>query len=232
MKIFVFFLTLLCGAFAADLNGWHKLYEKDGLSFYSKQIKGSSLLNFRAIGIIKTKMEEALAILRNVEHAQKWDDNTKLKKTVEDISDIEAITYSETNIPWPFRNRDLVLNNKLYIDRERVALRVDVNSIERKDYPKRKKLVRAHLNAKMFFRPMDENTSQVDLMIMVDPRGSIPHWVVNMVQKSMPYDFLKGIENYAKKVEMKPNKGVQDLYDELITLLNELKAAGKGVPEF
>lgn len=230
--VFSIFLACLSSSFAADLSSWKKLYSKKGLSFYSKKLKGSSLLNFRAIGEINVAMGEAMAILRSVEHATKWDENTKVKKTIENISDIEAITYSETAIPWPFRNRDLVLSNKLFIDTERVALRVDVKSIERKDYPKRKKLVRAYLDAKMFFREKSANQTLVDLQILVDPKGSIPHWIVNIVQKSMPYDFLIGLVNYSKKVDMKPNPGVANLYQELKDLIKKKVDASGKIPAF
>lgn len=217
---------------AADLSGWKKLYTKKNLSFYSKKLKGSSLLNFRAVGEINVAMDEAMAILRSVKHATKWDENTRVKKTVENISDIEAITYSETGIPWPFRNRDLVLNNKLFIDTQRVALRVDVKSIERKDYPKRQKLVRAFLDAKMFFREKSKEVTLVDLQILVDPKGSIPHWVVNIVQKTMPYDFLIGLVKYSRKVDMKPNPGVAKLHQELKSLIKNTVDAGGKIPAF
>jgi hypothetical protein len=229
---FIFSLLMACNLFAVDLLGWKKLYSKKGLSFYSKKLKGSSLLNFRAVGELKVKTQEALAILRDVESTSKWDGNTKLKKTIENISDIEAITYSITTIPWPFRDRDMVLVNKLYFDKDRMSLRVDVKSISRKDYPKKRKLVRAELDVKMWIRPKNTDTALIDLQILVNPKGSIPHWVVNIVQQSMPYDFLQGLAKRARKIQIDNNPGVKSLYGTLISNIKMLQEQGRTIPVF
>ncbi|MGK0367647.1 MAG: hypothetical protein ACI9QD_000785 [Thermoproteota archaeon] len=227
-KLFILLLILIStNSWAESLKGWKKLYSKSGLTFYSMTTKGSSLLKFRAKGILNTDTKETLAILRNVEENKKWDKNTKAKYTIENISDIEAITYSRSSIPWPFKDREFILRNKLSVNKKEMTLIVKSDSMVDKRSPKRKKYVRANINVIFRIRPL-KNKTLVDMIIKVDPKGSIPHWVVNIVQKSMPYDFLTSITNYANKVTRVPNKGVMDLYNKLVLILE----SGVVIPKF
>jgi len=224
--VFVFLLlgSLLQQASATPpILGWTALESKGGLHFYSqKSANESALLKFKAKGVLNIKMEKALAILRNVDKTTEWDKDTVEKHTIQNISDLEALTYSESKIPWPFQNRDLVLRNKLHIDKEQKVLFVESNSEDHAAYPPRKKRVRANIRVKMRFRPIAENdnATNIEMDVLVDPKGSIPHWVVNIVQRKMPYDFLKSIESYASVTSIEPNPGVGAMAVELRSILS------------
>jgi hypothetical protein len=228
----IFFVTFFFSPTHANetpvLLGWTALESRDGLHFYSQQSQDGALLKFKAKGVLKVKMEKILAVLRNVERTTEWDKDTVIKQTIQDISDLEALTYSETKIPWPFQNRDLVLRNKLHISKEQKVLFVESNSEEHVNYPPRKKRVRAFLRAVLRIRLIDEETTNVEMEVLVDPKGSIPHWVVNIVQRRMPYDFLKSVESYARTSNIEPNAGVMAMAQELRALL----ADGKDNPAF
>lgn len=212
-------LTLAFGEEKVDLTGWNKVYSKDGLDFYSKKIENSKLLAFKAVGVLDVNMGEMMAALRTVNTQMKWDKNTVKKETVEDISDIEAITYSESRIPWPFNNRDMVLHNKLFLDKEEKIFYVHTHSVEDQRYPKRKGLVRAQINFSRFrTKPLSLDKTFVDFEVHVDPKGNIPAWIVNIVQKSFPYDFLTGLANFCRKTKLKPNAGVQAMIDDYFKL--------------
>jgi hypothetical protein len=229
LTLFVFFsLSVVFANETPVILGWTALESRDGLHFYSQQSPDGALLKFKAKGALNVKMEKALAVLRNVERTTEWDKDTVVKQTIQDISDLEALTYSETKIPWPFQNRDLVLRNKLHIGKEQKVLFVEVNSEEHAKYPPRKKRVRAFLRAVLRFRPVSDESTQVEMEVLVDPKGSIPHWVVNIVQRRMPYDFLKSVESYAKTANIEPNPGVKAMAEELRALL----ADGREAPVF
>ena len=65
-------------------------------------------------------------------------------------------------------------------------------------------------------KPLSKETTKVEVVIHVDPRGAIPKWLVNFIQKNWPYKFLKRIENrsLAIKPELGPElkKFVTELY--------------------
>lgn len=223
MKFCILVLISLCSVVFAnvkvDLEGWNKTYSKDNLTFYSKKIPNSKLLAFKAVGILPINMGKMMAALRTVDSTIKWDKNTVRKITVQEISDIEAITYSESKIPWPFYNRDVVLHNKLFLDKKEQIFYVISRSVEHKAHPAKQNLVRAQINyARFRTKPIDKNKTYVEFEVHADPMGVIPNWIVNSVQKDFPYDFLRGLTNYCKKADLKPNPGVQKMIDEYFAL--------------
>ena len=200
---------------ALDVEGgdWKFLYKKDELSFYSKEVKDSQLLAFCAKGTINIALVEMLAILRDVEGTKRWDKNSKVKKTIKNISDIEANTYSVSTMPWPVTDRDMILNNKLHLDLKNGYMLVDAHSVDHKDYPVKDNKVRANMGIARFkIKYINAQKSYVEMYIHVDPRGSIPSWLVNYVQKDLPYEYLKNLEDFAQTVDEKPNRGVTKLY--------------------
>ena len=60
-----------------------------------------------------------MEVLRKVEIAKDWMPDTEVKYTVKELSDFEAITYGINKLPWPFSCRELVLHNKLRLDRQK-----------------------------------------------------------------------------------------------------------------
>lgn len=202
-----------------DLKGWTKNYSKDGLDFYYKKVKGSNLLAFKAVGNLPINMGEMMAALRDVEKTVDWEKSTEKKITIENISDIQATTYTVTKVPWPFYNRDSVLMNKLFLDKKDMIFYVESFSVEHEKYPKQKNFVRAHVGyARFRTKPISKDLTYVEFEVQVDPMGSIPDWVVNLVQKDLPYDFLMGVSKYCKKNDLTPNPGVQKMIDEYFKL--------------
>ena len=41
---------------------------------------------------------------------------------------------------------------------------------------------------------ISDKETNVEVTIHVDPRGKIPSWIVNLIQKNWPYRFIKGME--------------------------------------
>ena len=99
------------------------------------------------------------------------------------MSDFEAITYSINKLPWPFSCRELVLHNKLRLDRQKKYLVVDVTSVEDASYPVGKGNVRAFMRiGQTCMRPVDTEHTEIRFTFFLDPKGYIPSWLVNMKQ--------------------------------------------------
>lgn len=193
-------------------NDWKKVRSENGVDIYAKSILGSDLLAFKAEGIVEMPYGKALALLRDVEASAAWDESLIKKVTIKDISDIEAITYSIVDMPWPLKDRDMVLVNKLEYDKETKELVVISHSVTDDKYPPNGDHVRANLRfANMRFLPLEDGKSKLQMEIHVDPKGSIPDWVINMVQKNMPMDFISRLKIYSKIYPKGPNKGVWDM---------------------
>ncbi len=190
---------------------WKEIRSEDGIKVYKKKVEGSGLLAFRAEGLIDMPYAKSLALLRDVEEATAWDEALKKKITVQDISDIEAVTYSVVDMPWPLKNRDLVVTNKLHYDPATMELVVKSSSVDHANHPPNDTYVRAHIKFANFrFKPVNGKT-QLKMEVHVEPKGSITDWVINMVQKDMPMDFIQRLRKHTAVYKKGPNKGVWDM---------------------
>lgn len=225
MKIITFIFLLLCSnVYCNELNkhfradGWEKVYNKDGVLVHSQKAKDSVIVGFKAESVLNASLENVLQVLRDVEGTARWAPNMVEKRTIENISDVKAITYNNNDLPWPATDRDMVLVNELRLDRLNKVLVVDTHSVVHKDYPKFDNAVRADMPyGTLEFRRKDKK-AWVRMTILVDPKGSIPIWLVNMLQKMLPLQFLKALEKEAQLKKPANLPGVQKLLEELDSL--------------
>jgi hypothetical protein len=200
-------------------NGqWSPISEKNGIKIYKKKLLNSPLLALRAIGDLESSIETLLTIFRDIEGSLEWAPRLKKRTILKNISESEAIIYEIRGLPWPCKNRDLVLHNKLHFDKKKKALILRTQSVN--NFPKdpgSHKFIRAQLfYSAVSMKPLSKKKTRVEIIIHVDPKGNIPDWLVNFFQKNWPYKFLKRMEKRSRVVT--PNLGpelkkfVSDLY--------------------
>ncbi|MAZ49548.1 MAG: hypothetical protein CME65_13390 [Halobacteriovoraceae bacterium] len=194
-------------------SGWKKISEKDGIKVYTKSTKDSPIQYLRAKGVISAKVENICAILRSVETAVDWTPNLIERSYVKNISDTEAILYDVSNMPWPVTDREMVLHHKLSVTEDRDALVLDFKSVDNPKAKRDKDYVRAKIEfGQLRFKPVENGKkTEMEMIVLVDPMGSIPVWIVNLLQVSIPYDFLMALNKYAVKTKIKPLPGVLNL---------------------
>ncbi|MBD64603.1 MAG: hypothetical protein CME62_05325 [Halobacteriovoraceae bacterium] len=213
-------LILICiisanSLFAAQ-DDWVVISKKDGITVYSKKSKNTAIRSMRAHGIVNAPISKITAILRNVEAAGSWVPNLVERKYVKNISDTEAILYDITDMPWPVNDRDTVVHYKLKLSEDKRSLILYFKSTEHPNAPAGEGKVRAEIEfGKIYFSPRGEDT-YVELILLVDPKGSIPTWAVNLVQSSMPYDFIMSLSEFASKTKLTCPEGIKELIDQMI----------------
>ena len=199
---------------------WEKKLNKNGITIYVQETPHSDLLGLKATGILKAPIDQIMAVLREVDISMEWMPDIKEKYTVRDYSDLEAITFSVNKLPWPFAEREMLLHNRLSLDEKKKCLVVDVYSVNLLDVPVKENAVRAHMYCgRTRLRPVGENRTEIELILYIDPKGKIPVWLVNMVQKSMPYNFLSALEKKAMESRYALRPGLKKMLDSLLILL-------------
>ena len=177
---------------------WKQIRQHGGITVYSQRVPVSDVLAFRATAVLNAPVEQVMEVLRRVEITGEWMPDISVKYAVKEWSDFKALTYSINEMPWPFADRELLLMNRLRLDRIRKFLVVEIFSVEDEKIPVAKSNVRAHMYCgETMIRPGREGQTEVELILFVDPKGFIPVWLVNLFQKSLPYNFLKALEEKA-----------------------------------
>ena len=226
MKIVYCLIFLLpCCVLASNLDkGWKKHPSKRGYSVYTREESNSDIVGIRVEGVVNAPIESILSNMRLVEGSEKWTPALRKKVTIKNTSDLEAITYTLNKMPWPLWDRELILHNILKLDKEKKLLYVLSKSVHKDypNYPKEKETIMADIRySNMGFRPIGPNKTFIELTAFVDPKGSIPAWMVNFYQKKWPIKFLTAIEKRANVHKPPLLPGIQAMLDDLRSVMKK-----------
>jgi len=190
-----------------DEKAWKKEKEIEGYSIYSRNEEGSSILGFKLAGKIDAPIEQVMQHLRDVERSSEWTPGLVTKQTIEDKSDLEAITYSVSEMPWPLKSRDYIMHNELFLHKEKKLLYVISYSIDDPRKGLDDKYVRADIGySNIGVRPVSDNETYIEWTVFADPKGVVPAFVVNFYQKKYGIEFFKALEKRCreKKLSLRP----------------------------
>lgn len=204
-----------------DDGGWKEYKSRQGYTIFERKQKEAGILPIKVTGVINAPIDFIMEALRDVEGQVSWTPDLIEKTTLKDLGPKAAVTYSLTDMPWPIYDRRLILHNELFLDKERKLLFIISKTVSHPNPPVPKKSIEAFVGySNMGFRPLDKNRTYVELTAFIDPKGSIPTWIINFYQQGWPIDFLKALEKKAT-VNPKPLRpGLRDMLSQLLKLMN------------
>jgi len=83
-----------------------------------------------------------------------------------------------------------------------------LQSINHKKSPKTIGVRAQLINSQYKLVPKGKHQTEVTVEILSDPKGMLPAWLVNLVQKSWPVKTLRGLRNQVKKDFVKEYKAL------------------------
>lgn len=198
-------------------SDWSFVKEKEQIKIYAKTNKSSPIKSLKAVGTIDAPIERVIALLRDVKYANTWVPNLVERSYVEKISDIEAVLYDVTDMPWPVADRELILHHRLNYSKDGRFLILTFESVKRNEVKVKKDFVRAFVHTgKVHFIPVSDSKTKLEVFLHVDPKGVIPSWVINLVQVEMPFELVKAIQNNVNKFQGKLLPGLKLMIDGLV----------------
>ena len=119
-------------------------------------------------------------------------------------------------MPWPVQDRELLLHHRLLHTEGRKRLLLVFESTHQEKFKTGKGSVLAKVHTgKMYFQPLKNNLTEIELFLHVDPKGEIPIWLINLLQIQMPYDLISAIRKHAPENNSKYLPGIKKMVDEL-----------------
>ncbi len=202
-----------------DPNQWKRDRVIRGFTVFTSQSSDSDIVPIKVEGEIEAPITAIMENLRTIEGSEEWTPDLIRKTTLEDLGPKKAITYSLTNMPWPLYDRVLVLENELFLDKGRKLLFVQSKTVnfDRAKIPHVKKTIEAMVGySKMGFRPISKDKTFVEFTAWVDPKGSIPAWVINFFQKKWPVSFFEALEERCDDHSPALRPGLKAMLSELL----------------
>lgn len=188
ISIFILFLSL--SAFAQE---WTLKKNEDGIKVYTRLPEGSSLDEVRATVRVKTTLSAFTALLKDVDGYKAWAYNCVESKVIKMVCDTAQCYYTQTDLPWPVSNRDLIFRSSLKQDS--TTLVIKTNSVCVPDMlAENEGIVRIRGGRSAWtLTPVAGGYVDVDYFASIDPGGTIPAWLINSTIDTGPYNTLKNV---------------------------------------
>jgi len=179
-------------------QSWQFAKERDGIKVYTRTDENSSLKSFKGVMEVHSTMDKVTSLIGNVKNFDWWDDDIREIKVLGFEKDKFFKYYLIYDVPWPFFDRDLCVETLVTIDpktgRRTYMARPLPNVI-----PENPDMVRIkNYWQKWTIIPMEKGVIKLVLEGFVDPGGTVPAWLYNMVITDTP---LKVMREVQKRVE-------------------------------
>ena len=191
MRPYPSILILLLTATAAYSKDWTFLYRKDGIEVYSDN---ASPPTYRAEGTLDVDIVDIIAVFSDVPRRVEWVRYLGESRVILDNHVDRVLVYSRYLLPWPASDRDSLIETTYAKDYRTSELTVRFHSIELKDEPPRKGIIRVpKADGALTLKVLDRGKTQVRYEVNLDQGGRLPQWICNLFIRDAPMQMLQAM---------------------------------------
>lgn len=189
----IILLALLLWVAILPAQEWKLTKDNDNIEVYTRKIDGQAIKDLRINTVLNTTLSELVAALEDFSLNQSWVRNTIFSKKVEAISDTHFYFHTATDLPFPAKNRDVVIRYERQQDPITNVVRIDYEGYPDK-VAKDPDYVRIPvLTAYYILTPVSPGEINVEYFLRTEIGGSIPNWIINLGISVGPTDTMKAL---------------------------------------
>ena len=195
---------------------WEVIGTDDGIVTEKREWDDSPVVEFRGSTIINSRLSKIVSVLSDTSRKLEWVDRAKEAKDLEVISKLERVEYNHSTAPWPVKDRDFVFKASATPDLARRTLLVTLKSVDHTAMPEQDCCVRGEItNSSYKLEALEDGSkTRVTVQILADPKGSVPKWIVNLIQKSWPRKTLQRLAAQAAKTDVVEHAYYRQLFEQ------------------
>lgn len=202
-------LALLAGA---QGDRWELVGTKDDIVTYRREVAGSPVIAIRGEGIVEASILRVASVLLDTARLPQWMDRLAEARRIRAMSARHYVEYDRATTPFPLTDRDFVVETWVEIDAAKKQMLLKARSVTDASAPVTG-LVRGEVLSSTFtLVPLDHGRrTRVVAEVHTDPKGSLPKWLVNLVQKSWAHTTIMGLRAQVRKANVPDNPDVKAL---------------------
>ncbi len=203
MKTSLYYLSfffLMTASYSKSLKemDWGLVSNDEDIFIYRPKTDGhaSGISPTKFHTILKENIRRVLSVLSDTKRKTQWVPSLLHAEIVEFTSRLQKIEYYRYDTPWPFKQRTFLVESSGTYDPKSMTIEVQMRSVKRKKHPQSPDYVRAvTYEGYSIIRPSQDGLgTYVEMGLINDFKGHIPHWLINRVQVKWPYRFLKNLK--------------------------------------
>ncbi len=197
------------------LPPWEKFDEEDGIDLFRREVPGSEVVALRGEGLVDAPISRVGSVLIDTSRATEWNDSLSESRVVRKVSDTEYVKWDHLATPLLLADRDFVFKVRLEFKPREKQMIVSCHSVKDSAAP-RTDYVRGELiYASYVLTSVDGGKrTRLSAEVLCDPKGTVAKWMVNLLQRTWPYDTISNLRRQVK------DAGTEDS-PELVALLEQ-----------
>lgn len=183
----------------ADEDGWTLEKDEDGTQIHSRAVDGWEIREIRGRARFEGRLSSLVAVLEDGEAAPRLNEFVEHWAVLHRDSDTRYQVYAQTDMPWPLKDRDVVMQREISQDAETGVVTIKDNAVPDVE-PEKKGLVRIVRSHQTWtLTPNADGTVSIELRMLSDPAGPIPSALINALSVGTPFKTIAELKALAQE---------------------------------
>lgn len=208
----LFLLLLVFSASLSMAQEWDTVGIFDEVKVSRKTVEGSPLFAFRGITEADISLDVLIGTFTDPKERKYWVDRYHQHETFQK-TELSETYWIRFKLPPLVSDRDYVLQSNATIDKEKGVVEVKIKSVTNDKYPP-DCCVRAEVKSTYYkFTALSSTRTKLEVEVHTDPKGLLPNYLVNLIQKKWPSKTLSRLIKHSLK-QNKSHVGTKEWLDQ------------------
>ncbi|NNE25238.1 MAG: hypothetical protein HKN09_00215 [Saprospiraceae bacterium] len=191
--IFFSILLHLPGVYSESADTWKLVKSKENLEVYVRKLDHETFKEVKVVGIVNCKISELVASIEDVPTHHTWVTRTMESKILEKFDDGHFIYYLSMDMPFPVKDRELVIEYQRAVHPQRNKVSTTSNEYQY-NYPVSEDFVRIpDYFSNYVLTDLGSGQVKLEYYMKVNPGGLLPAWLVNLAVTKGPMDTMEAL---------------------------------------
>lgn len=189
-------LAGLCsGAAFASGNDWELKRDGNDIKVYIRDVVGSKFKAVKATTTVTAPLSAAVALIRDTSACPQVAALCKKSWVHETVSETELYVYSYNDLPWPVKDRDVLVRALWSQDPADFSVTMTATSVTGMMAENDQAIRLQDASFSWEFVPLEAGRLQITTRVHIDPAGPMPALVMNLLLVDAPFKTLTNLRS-------------------------------------
>jgi len=199
-------LFIILSSTANATNHWQLNKQENGIQIYVRDSSTSAVDSFKGVVTLPASLSALVALLDDTKIYTQLLHDCKSAQVVKVLGENQSYKYIVTNMPWPVKDRDMIVHSVLTQNLKTKQVIINMKSAPKFVALKANRVRIKNMTGRWILTPAGKGMTKVVYEMNVDPAGDLPKWLVNTLSVDIPYFTLNNLRKLVKKREYQSAK--------------------------
>ena len=203
-KIKIYFVLLLityCKPVFSNSPIWEQINNENGIQVFIQNVSHSEIIRAKVSATINAPFKVVQQTLDDIDRRHEWIPFLQESKLVRSLENNKRIEYSLFSAPWPASDREFLYSLELIKDSKDEVI-YKMHSVTSELMPDNEQYIRGYIyESRYTLKKIASNKTHVELIYHADPKGWLPNWIINIIQRIFPYKLLFKLKERLESID-------------------------------